>query len=604
MSKRTKDIILLASGIVITLLLGLYIQATSGYTLAFREQQQLFLYNASYINGLIWNVGGVAVITARFLVQFFFINGLGAVITALLLGLTAWLVWLIMRKAECSWQLFPLCFLPSLFIAISLLDDYFNYQGLVAYVFGILFLYIYVSIFNRNKWKGLILAILLYFIAGAIALLFAVAAFIYDILAQGIKKSISWIFIIAVLILGFISVQKGDEGIYAYVFTPSGYCDHSMRFLPVHHLSWAMLIVSILLSWGLNKLKVKNIYLKSGVCLLLIIISATCFLKTYNKNLSATNERLYKLDYYAANCDWNKILQQGHEINNYLEGNYVNLALAEKGHLTEMLFDYPQNSPLSLICYTKDKQYIQLVACARVLFSMGNIAGAQSLASNTDQAKNGHNPSMLKMLAESEIIRGNYTVAKKYLDVLADSWHYADWANAQRKYLFNDKLVMSNSLYANGRRDLPKQEDFVLFKTPMDDLYKILDTNPTDKKAMQYALSYLLLAKDVNNTQGFIDRYYGKPALKTLPTCAQEALIFCSNYYRSMKEDFALEHGMSKETFENFQKIDSTYCRNHGVTDETMNRFDEFQNDYRQSGNNPSTLARYSNTFWYYLFFM
>jgi hypothetical protein len=71
-----------------------------------------------------------------------------------------------------------------------------------------------------------------------------------------------------------------------------------------------------------------------------------------------------------------------------------------------------------------------------------------------------------------------------------------------------------------------------------------------------------------------------------------------------MKEDFALEHGMSKETFENFQKIDSTYCRNHGVTEDTMNRFDEFQNDYRQSGNNPSTLARYSNTFWYYLFFM
>lgn len=605
MRRRTENIILFAVGIVITVIIGLYIQATAGYSLAFREQQQLFLFNASYINDLLYHVGGVAVLAARFLVQFFCLNGCGAFITAVMLGLTAWLVWLTMRKIGCTWYTFPLCFLPSLFLAVSLLDDYFNYQGLVAYAMAILFLFLYASIFNGSKWKrfiaGMALTILLYGIAGAVALLFAVAALIFDILQQGVKKSLSWIFIVAVLVMGFITVQAGAVGIYAYVFTPNGYCDYSVAFRAVHYISWIMLLTVLLVSWLFNKLESKSLLMKSCTCLLLLIITSVSFTKTYQKNGNITNERLYQLEYYAANEEWDKILKCNSILHNDLEANYVNLALAEKGQLASSLLNYQQNSPLSLILYTKDKQYIQLVACARVLFSMGNIAAAQSLASNTDQAKNGHNPSMLKMLVESELIRGSYIVAEKYLDVLADSWHYADWANAQRKYLFNDRLVMNNPIYANGRKDLPNKEDFVLYKTPMDDLYNILDTNPSDKKAMEYAISYLLLARDVNNTQTFIDRYYGKPALKTLPLYAQEALIFCSDYYGSMKEEFALAHGMSKEMFEKFRKVDIAYCRSHGVTEDTIDRFTAFKKDMQQSGNSPSTLSRYNDTFWYYL---
>jgi hypothetical protein len=608
MSKRTENIILFAAGLVIIVLLGFYIQATSAFSLAFREQQQLFLFNAGYVGELLQDAGGCNVLAARFLVQFFCFNGLGAVVTSVLLALSAWLMWLIMRKTDCCWFAFPLCFLPSLFLSVSLLDNSFHYQGLTAGVFAILFLYVYASIFNNSRWKkfvaGLFLTLLLYYIAGAAALIFAVAAAVFDLINGKAKTSFSWIFIIIVLISGFITVQTGGEGSYAYVFTPAGYCDYTVTFRHVHWLSWAMIVISLLLTWVTNKLRnAGNIYIKGGICLLLTAVIAAFFITACNKNVNKTYERFYQLEYYAGRGEWNKILQHGSDVRNFIEANYVNLALAETGQLADQLFNYPQSGPLSLICYTKKKEYIQLVACARVLFSMGNIAAAQSLASNNDQANNGHNPSMLKILVESELIRGNYIIAKKYIDVLSASLFYAGWADGQRKYLFNDKLVMRDKKLANGRRDLPKKESFVLFKTPLDDLFNVLDANPSDQKAMQYAVSYLLLAKDVNNIQAFIDRYYGKPALTTLPVYAQEALLFCSDYYGTMKEEFAVEHGMSKEEFAKYRKIDAAYCRSHGVTDDTFNRFSQFKQDSEQSGNDSSMLARYSNTFWYYLLF-
>ena len=41
------------------------------FSLAFREQQQLFLYDWKYLTGLLFQIGGLSTLTARFLVQFF-----------------------------------------------------------------------------------------------------------------------------------------------------------------------------------------------------------------------------------------------------------------------------------------------------------------------------------------------------------------------------------------------------------------------------------------------------------------------------------------------------------------------------------------------------
>ena len=67
-----------------------------------------------------------------------------------------------------------------------------------------------------------------------------------------------------------------------------------------------------------------------------------------------------------------------------------------------------------------------------------------------------------------------------------------------------------------GRASFPLDDSFVLLASPMDDLYKIVAVNPANSNAMQYALAYLLLAKDFNHVQSFVDTYYGTPAFQII----------------------------------------------------------------------------------------
>ena len=280
----------------------------------------------------------------------------------------------------------------------------------------------------------------------------------------------------------------------------------------------------------------------------------------------------------------------------------MNLALIEKGILTNSLFDYPQHGPLSIAFITNYK--VPDIRLAHVLFTMGNMAATQNLAFNACQIPNGYNPTMLKMILQIDLMRGAYPVALKYIELLEKSLFYSKWATEQRKFLFNDELVEQDAFLGMGRRSFPKEEAFVLYNSPMDDLYKILDTNPENTKAMDYALAYLLLAKDINHVRDFVDRYYGTSGLKILPIPVQEALIFYSDYYHTLDEDYALQHGISKEQLAYHLSADLEYCQLHGVTTETIERFVRFKEAYGKFRQNQSTvLAGYEKTFWHYLLF-
>ena len=84
---------------------------------------------------------------------------------------------------------------------------------------------------------------------------------------------------------------------------------------------------------------------------------------------------------------------------------------------------------------------------------MGNIAAAQNVAFNSLFALNGYNPTMLQMLVRIELMRGNYLVALKYITLLEKTVHYAGWATAQRRFLFDDEAVEQDPSLGTG--DVP-----------------------------------------------------------------------------------------------------------------------------------------------------
>ena len=120
-------------GLAALVLLCFYLDAAQRYLFYYREQQQLFVYDTSFMLDRYLTFGGFALFMAQFLVQFFTVPFMGALITSILAVLTAVLLWLSLRKINGSAYLFPLCFLPILFQIGALYDYYYYYQGLVAF---------------------------------------------------------------------------------------------------------------------------------------------------------------------------------------------------------------------------------------------------------------------------------------------------------------------------------------------------------------------------------------------------------------------------------------------------------------------------------------
>lgn len=655
--KRVKynNLILALVGFVCAAFFAFYFCSSQKWVLLFRGHQEMFLFDWTYIKGILLHPGGLAELIAKFLVQFFTVGWVGPAVTLVTLGLNAWMVWRIMERTACTggrfaeygdgalgqaqslrqvgvvrqahqpvepqrpegesrrpvvWGIFPLCLLPSVFLAVSLLDYYSFYQGLIAYVAAVFCLMEYSKIKSDRVplIAGCAMTVGLFFLAGSVALLFAVRALLFDIFVKRRNALLSVVYPVLNIALGLLMIHSGQIATILDAFTPRMYYELDILKMPeIQFVSWVMLSVCIFIAAVSRRIIVKGGVAKVGVsvlCAVVVILSLVSFTDAYK---SDAKTRLYRLECLATNEDWDRILKlYGNDVRSQAEANYRNLALARKGFLVEDLFKYRQNGPLSLICDVKSQNDIDLLRLSRVLFAMGNMAAAQSTAFNADQAFGDHVPSMLRMVLQIDLMRGSYATAGKYIRLMEKSLGHSEGATSQRRFLGDDEAVMNDELLGNGRRDLQCEDAFVLYTNPMDDLFRIVDANPSDRMAMEYALSYLLLAKDMDNVVEFVAKHYGDPALRELPAPVQECLLFYSDYYGTMDVDFAASHGMPAEEVARRQSYNLDWCLAHGVTSESLAGFQSFKERYGKalrSSDPKSSLSSFRNTFWYYLLF-
>ncbi|SFF85351.1 DUF6057 family protein [Prevotella sp. KH2C16] len=611
MNQKRINLLLALAGVIVVVMLGFYLYATQKYGLAFREQQQLYLDTAAYRTGVLEEAGGLATLLSRYLVDGFWRLWAGAVCTAVVCGLSSFFTWLVIWKIGGGWHLFPLCFLPSLFLVISLLDNAFLYQGLTAFLLAVMALYAYTFCSGRGVWGriaiGALLVIVLFCTAGSVALPFAVSAVLYDAFKRRRRVAWSLVLVAVALLTAFVAVKAGYVATYRHALTPLFYVYAVDETLPfVHWLAWILLPVVLAAAFFLSGLSGGHRAAKAASALLTALAVVSAFVWSYRWKQHPAAEHFMELNYHLQHGQWASIVSacQGGPSNAH-EANFLNLALAHESKLCERLFDYQQVGPEYLLANGNSQDLGQLTLNAHVLYAMGNIAAAQSEAFNALFSLSGYNPTMLKMLADCELIRGDYKLADKYLTLLGQNGHYRDWAVGRRRFLKNDKLVEQDSVLGRGRKDLPREEAFVLFTNPMDDMYKIVETNPADGMVMDYALAYLLLCKDIEHVRQFIDKYYGTPGLRRLPKAAQEALLFYSDYFNSMDEGYASELGLTPEQFARNRSVDQQYCREHGVEEETFSRFAVFRSAYGRAQQNPSAeLYDYRDTFWYYILFI
>ena len=499
MDRKRISIGLGAAWLVCVAALAFFLYYGQKYLLCFREQQQMFFFDWRYVSGLLAEPGGFSVLCARFLTQFFRPLWVGPVVTSLLAGGSAWFIWKSMERTGAGWEVFPLSFLAPAFGIVSLLDVQYFYQGLVALFLASAAL----SFYNRCACRkgsarvglGSVLVLALFLLAGPVALLFGVSALVCDLVAMRRRRGGSVLMPVLAVSIGWLAVLCGSVPTMRYSCTPAFYYELMSPGIPfIHNLSWILLPVSLVAGLLSKVAGKRGTFFKVLTCAFALILVVIPFRISYFRTLNRDLMRFCRMEVLASRQDWNGIIRIcSHDVRSLDDLNYLNLALAEKGILQDDLFKYPQAGPESLIVDEKSESAIDMLRLSHILFSMGNMAAAQSMAFNANQAF-ANNPSMLKILVQVDLMRGTYDVARKNIGLLKKSLNYRSWARDQERFLDNDALLEKDPVLGNGRRDFPEDGDFVLRSSAFDDLRRIVKVNPDDLKARQYALAYMMLS--------------------------------------------------------------------------------------------------------------
>ena len=445
-------------GVAVLLFFGL----AYPHHLHYQEQYQLFLFDSTYVWDVVRLPGGVADLLGRFCTQFFLYAWVGAFIIALLLSAVQLLTLRLVSaftgqtaKSGGGW-LYGLSFVPSFLLWLFLLDEHALLGGVWA-----------VLLTQLALWACLQIP-------------------------KGWKRYIAMIIAIAIL--------------YWMALGGSHYHRYPTVVPTLLYAAWLSAIVLPIIIWLLHRVKKSDNTQQQNNSLTSYLSPLTSFalvalvmgsLVWKNANLKA--EKVMAYDFMACHQQWNRILEtvNAEKPNNQIGVTVQNLALAMRGMLVDHLFDYNQNGILGLLPDVQSDATSPMPT-AEAFYQLGMIYVAQRTVYEAQEAildfqKSGR---CYKRLAQTNLINGNYEVARKYLTALQKTLFYRDWANETLPLLGNEEAIAKHPEY--GRlRQCAYDEDFYFSDHVTPEMLESLFFSNTDNRlAFDYLRAYYMLTND------------------------------------------------------------------------------------------------------------
>lgn len=561
--------------------LFVFLEHLSRFHFYFYEQKYLFLFTGDYALEQLGKVGGLGNYLAAFLVQFFIYPYAGSAITAALLTATGYLTQVLLKSLSSATTAFYLYLLPPASLLLMHFDFNYLLQGTVSYLFAVGALCLYVRIKQTGKrmgW-GVLLVALLYWLFGAVALMFAVTVLVWELLSRQRHYYYASLLVVEAALFALATVYLACAGEFRLTFLPDAYYHFKLSPPWMIYFSWIVLPVVVLIAfkWGGRKLPRAVSWMWCGVQ----VVAIGGFLYWgVPKYADRKSIKMKELDYYARTEQWDKIMEacKG-KMTNYLYMNYLNLALANKGILADQLFAFDQRGALGLMVNWNKTSHISSLL-SDVYFALGAVALSQEMAFEGNVGTD--SPRLLKRLVETNLIYGTYGVAEKYISILENTWYYGDWAKKQRAFLYNDAAIEADPLLGAKRKCLPAENSLAQLNGIDRDMMAIAEMNPAHRATVQYLGSFYLLQKDMNSFKAMIEKYYKTEVLPVLPVSFQEAVIV----YSEATPDYWKQYGISEAVVNRYRSYKQTLLGNKGRSNIQAVMFQSF-----------------GNTFWYYLMF-
>ena len=449
-----------------TLLFGVAVLLFFGlaypHHLHYQEEYQLFLFDSTYVWEIVRLPGGVADLLGRFCTQFFLFAWVGALIIALLLSA----VQLLTLRLASSWTsqtaepsgewFYGLSFVPSFLLWLFLLDE----NALLGGVWGVL-------LTQFAIWGCLQIP-------------------------KGWKRYIAMI--VAIVILYWMAL--GGSHYYRIPTT----------FPTMLYAAWLSAVIIPLLMLLVMRSKKRENAQQKHYSLTSHLIPLTSYIlmslimgSLVWKNANFKAEKVMQYDFMACHQQWNRILEtvNAEKPNNQIGVTVQNLALAMHGMLADHLFDYNQNGIAGLLPDVKEDATSPMPT-AEAFYQLGMIYVAQRTVFEAQEAildfqKSGR---CYKRLAQTNLINGQYGVARKYLMALQKTLFYRDWANETLPLLGNEEAIAKHPEYGRLRKSVYDNNFFFSDHVTPEMLEDLFFSNTDNRLAFEYLKAYYMLTGD------------------------------------------------------------------------------------------------------------
>ena len=529
--------------------------------LSYQEQLQLFLFDGDYFWERMAEPGGFARYVAEFLVQFYNSVTAGAAVIALLFMLVQRLTWRLMR----SESHYALSFIPVMMLWYAMGDENVMLTYTVALALNMLMACILAKVFLawgyerrmllRRLFVMLVAVPLAYWLTGPMVLLLAV-----------VLMPVSVVYALALMLLSahylpfpMLRVMLG----VSYYRIPAT-LPYLLMELPA--VVWIISNVVRLLPKASRVVNAVEVALAVG--LLGVLADVGFDKKKYE---------LIEYDYLVRAKDWNAIIAKAERRTPDLPMSVsaTNLALGMTNQLGERAFDFYQRGTEGLLPGF-ERNFATTQLTGEIYFHLGLVNTAQRLAFEAMEAIPNYNKSarVMKRLAETNLINGQYQVARKYLLMLEKTIFYRPWAQRTLAMLGDENTINAHPLYGTMRQ-YRLQEDFLFSDRELDKICgRLFMHNQQNQMAVQYLLLMPLLDRDVPRFMSYVQLVQNK--IQYNPRAAQEAIAFAFMQQRRQPP-----RGL--------------------VSQLVLQQMNEFARVYGSGGKDAPGLERFRNTVWYYL---
>ena len=511
--------------------------------LHFEEQFQLFLLTKDFFLTKLAYPGGFSGYAGGFLTQFYYLSLAGPLIIAGLLFALQQVMKRILQSVNSNPFLFPVSFIPPLLAGLILCNEFYPLSAITGFLLAMLSGLVYVGIKNgRSRFAaGLVLIPLTYWLAGGSHISLLMLMLVYELLHHpglrikmpDIKKSPEsdnfrlWFLIIYFLIAAGIPVLVRQY----FIIQPL-----ILTFLSefYYNIPTAIPVAAVVL-FTLPPLLMFIVWFitlkeKSFKAALAVQIAAFAVLTWFGFK-SFTNfeaEQIMTYDYLVRNEKWDDVLKYADTKppQNFLSLAMVNLSLAKTGQLGNRMFNYNQHGVNGLFLSFK-REYVAAIMGNEIFYQLGLTNASQQYAFESMETipSMGKSVRVIKRLAETNLINGEYKVSEKYLKLLGKTMFYRKWARSAMTCISDEEKINNDPVWGEKRKFMVRSDYFFHVENIEAVLNRMVKEHPDNTIAFEYLMAYYMVNKDLRNFVTFIP-VMEKMQYRNVPISYQEAILF------------------------------------------------------------------------------